>query len=179
MRVPAAIVFPAVAALVAACGSGGQSTSAAPASAARLHVSSSAFINNSRLAKQYTCDGAGEEPAVQAGTVPASTSELVLIVADPDAPSGTFFHLTRYGLKPRGPGSGSVNNGGTEGRNSAGSTGWTPPCPPKGSGTHHYVWTVYALRDSSNLPAGATPAQVTAAVKAPLASGSITALYSR
>jgi Raf kinase inhibitor-like YbhB/YbcL family protein len=171
----ATIVGLVVASLAAGCGGGGNSSQPP----ARLHVSSSAFINNSRLAPKYTCDGAGEEPAVQAGTVPASTSELVLIVSDPDAPSGTFTHLTRFGLEPRGPGSGSVNNGGTEGRNSAGSTGWTPPCPPKGSGTHHYAWTVYALRDPSNLKAGASPAEVTAAVEDPLARGSITALYSR
>src|ERR1043166_9316835 len=110
----ATIVGLVVASLAAGCGGGGNSSQPP----ARLHVSSSAFINNSRLAPKYTCDGAGEEPAVQAGTVPASTSELVLIVSDPDAPSGTFTHLTRFGLKPRGPGSGSVNNGGTEGRNS-------------------------------------------------------------
>jgi Raf kinase inhibitor-like YbhB/YbcL family protein len=159
--------------LVAGCGGGGHGGS----TPALLHVSSSAFINNSRLPQKYTCDGAGEEPDVQAGTVPASTSELVLVVSDPDAPGGTFTHLTRYGLMPRGAGSGSVNTGGTEGRNSAGGTGWTPPCPP--NGTHHYIWTVYALRDPSNLKPGASPSEVSAAVKDPLAQGSITALYSR
>jgi Raf kinase inhibitor-like YbhB/YbcL family protein len=165
-----AIVWLVVAASVAGCGGG---KSAAPA---RLHVSSSAFINNSRLQQKYTCDGAGEEPAVQAGTTPVGTKELVLIVSDPDAPTGTFTHLTRYGIGPRGSGE---LDGGQEGKNSAGSTGWTPPCPPNGNGTHHYVWTVYALRDPSNLKAGATPADVTAAVQNPLAHGSITALYSR
>jgi len=35
-----------------------------PQSAASLRVSSPAFIDGSRLPRQYTCDGVGEEPAV-------------------------------------------------------------------------------------------------------------------
>jgi len=162
-----------LAAALSATGCGGGDSSSKPA---LLHVSSTAFINNSRLAKQYTCDGAGEEPEVQVGVQPVGTKELVLVVSDPDAPGGTFTHLTRYAIRPSGSGK---TDAGTEGKNSAGGTGWTPPCPPKGSGTHHYVWTVYALRDPSTLKAGASPAEVTAAVKDPLARGSITALYAR
>jgi len=162
----------ALALSAAGCGGGGHGGSAP----ALLHVSSSAFIDNSRLAKQYTCDGAGEEPAVQAGTAPVGTKELALVVSDPDAPGGTFTHLTRYGMSPSGD---PKLDGGEQGKNSAGGTGWTPPCPPKGSGTHHYVWTVYALRDPSNLKPGASPAEVDSAVKDPLARGSITALYAR
>ena len=75
-----------------------------------------------------------DEPPVNSGTVPPSTSELVLVVSDPDAPGGTFVHLTRYELSPRGQR--SLNHGGREGRNSAGKVGWTPPCPPKGDGRH-------------------------------------------
>ena len=177
----AAIVCLALAALAAGCGgSGGQrlDTGGLPAAPARLHVSSYAFIDGSRLPQRYTCDGAGDEPPVKAGTVPAGTQELVLIVSDPDAPGGTFVHLTRYGLSPRGDG--SVDHGGVEGRNSAGSIGWTPPCPPKGDKAHRYVWSVYALRDPSNLKRGAKPDEVTAALdKGVLASGTITARYGR
>ena len=149
-----------------------------PQSAASLRVSSPAFIDGSRLPRQYTCDGVGEEPAVQAGTVPPSTSELVLIVSDPDAPGGTYVHVTRYGVSPRGDG--SVDHGGREGRNSAGETGWTPPCPPEGDDPHRYVWTVYALREKSGLEEGAEPGEVAAAVRdGVLASGGITARYGR
>src|SRR5262245_29486457 len=115
----------ALALLAAGCG-GGDGGGQQPA---LLHVSSSAFINNSRLAPKYTCDGAGAEPPVQAGTTPVGTKELVLIVSDPDALGGTFTHLTRYGMSPSGN---PKLDGGEEGKNSAGSTGWTPPCPPSG-----------------------------------------------
>jgi Raf kinase inhibitor-like YbhB/YbcL family protein len=170
-----------VLALLAGCGdddgerlSGGD----LPRGAAALRVSSPAFIDGSRLPQRYTCDGAGDEPPVQAGTVPARTRELVLVVSDPDAPGGTFVHLTRYDISPRGDG--SVDQGGREGRNSAGDIGWTPPCPPEGDGRHRYVWSVYALRDHSGLEEGASPDEVTAAVReGVLANGAITARYGR
>ena len=178
MSRPTALLLLALAALVGGCGDGERlSGDDLPQSAARLRVSSPAFIDGSRLPQKYTCDGAGEEPAVQAGTVPASTSELVLIVTDPDAPGGTYVHVTRYGLSPRGDG--SVDHGGREGRNSAGEDGWTPPCPPEGDDPHRYVWTVYALRDKSGLEAGAEPEAVTAALDGVLASGGIAARYGR
>jgi len=171
----------ASAALFAGCGGGGSDqrlSGTLPQSTAHLRVSSPAFINGARLQTKYTCDGAGEEPVVRAGTVPPSTSELVLIVSDPDAPKGTFVHVTRYGLSPRGDG--AVNTGGVEGRNSAGKLGWTPPCPPKGDEPHHYVWTVFALRDQTGLKAGADlDAVVSALSNGALASGAITATYAR
>ena len=171
----------AVATLVAGCGGNDTKdrlTTSLPTATAHLRVSSPAFIDGARLRQQYTCDGAGEEPVVRAGTVPPSTSELVLIVSDPDAPKGTFVHVTRYGLSPRGDG--AVNEGGTEGRNSAGKVGWAPPCPPPGDAPHHYVWTVFALRDPTGLKPGATPQEVVDAVGGDqLAAGSITATYSR
>jgi Raf kinase inhibitor-like YbhB/YbcL family protein len=170
----------AAAVIVAGCGGDGDrlSSDGLPRAPAALRVSSPAFIDGSRLPQRYTCDGAGEEPPVQAGTVPPSTRELVLVVSDPDAPGGTYVHVTRYGLGPRGDG--SVNEGGREGRNSAGDVGWAAPCPPEGDPAHRYVWSVYALRDPTGLDAGAKPDEVTAALgDSPLASGTITARYGR
>jgi Raf kinase inhibitor-like YbhB/YbcL family protein len=168
-------------AVVAGCGgskSGQPTVTLPPQPTAHLRVSSPAFIDGARLKQKYTCDGAGEEPVVRAGTVPASTKELVLIVSDPDTVKGTFVHVTRYGINPRA--SGEVNMGGTEGRNSGGKVGWTPPCPPPGDPPHHYVWTVFALRDATGLKAGAQPEDVVGAVsEGALASGAITATYSR
>src|SRR3954471_6978662 len=169
----------AAAALAAGCGGDDRlSGDALPRARAALRVSSPAFIDGSRLPQRYTCDGAGDEPPVQAGTVPPSTSELVLIVSDPDAPGGTYVHVTRYGISRRGDG--AVDHGGAEGRNSAGDVGWTPPCPPEGDDPHRYVWAVYALRDPSGLAAGAKPSAVADAVShGVLAQGTLTAMYGR
>ena len=164
---------------LAGCGGedkGGSSASESQ-STAHLRGASPAFIQGARLQEQYTCDGAGREPVVKAGTVPPSTSELVVIMSDPDAAAGTFVHVTRYGLPSRGDG--TVSEGGVEGRNGSGEVGWTPPCPPPGSGRHDYVWTVYALRDKTGLAPGADPEAVMGAVRGALATGSISATYSR
>jgi Raf kinase inhibitor-like YbhB/YbcL family protein len=176
-----ALALVAVAALFAGCGGDGDDQSSVgepPRASAALRVSSSAFIDGARLQQRYTCDGAGDEPPVKAGTVPPSTSEFVLVVSDADAPGGSFVHLTRYGISPRGDG--SVDHGGREGRNSADKIGWTPPCPPKGDPAHRYVWSVYALRDPSGLDSGAEPDEVTAVLrKGVLADGKISARYGR
>lgn len=166
----------AAVALAAGCGGDGDRLSGElPRAPAALRVSSPAFTDGSRLPERYTCDGAGEEPQVQAGTAPPSARELVLVVSDPDAPGGTYVHLTRYGLSPRG-----FVEGGQEGRNSAGDTGWTAPCPPEGDNPHRYVWSVYALRDPTGLEEGAKPDEVVAALgEGVLAAGTITARYGR
>jgi Raf kinase inhibitor-like YbhB/YbcL family protein len=164
--------------LLAGCGGGERLSDDLPRAPAALRLSTPAFIDDSRLPERYTCDGTGEEPPMQAGTVPASTRELVLITSDPDAPGGTFVHVTRFGLSPRGDG--SVDHGGEEGRNSAGDVGWTPPCPPDGDGPHRYVWTVYAVRQPTGLDRGAEPEEVVDTVRdGVLAKGTITARYGR
>jgi phosphatidylethanolamine-binding protein (PEBP) family uncharacterized protein len=180
-RVCTGAAFAAVAALAAGCAGGdGERPEAeqGPATAARLPVSSPAFTEGSRLPTRYTCSGAGQEPVVRAGTVPPSTSELVLVMTDADAPGGSFVHVTRYDLPPRGDG--EVSEGGRTGSNSAGGTGWTPPCPPPGDAPHRYVWTVSALREPSGLAPGASPAEVAAALRTGVvASGTISARYGR
>src|SRR4051812_50068731 len=105
-----ALWLPAAAGLAAGCGGGGDRLSGGdlPRAPAHLHVSSSAFINGSRLPQRYTCDGAGDEPPVQAGTVPPSTRGVVLGVSGPHAPGGTLVDVTppgprRLGARPGGP----------------------------------------------------------------------------
>jgi phosphatidylethanolamine-binding protein (PEBP) family uncharacterized protein len=170
----------AVAVAAAGCGDdGGGGSSGRQQQPALLRVTSAAFVNRTRLPKQYTCDGEGDEPPVQAGASPIGTSELVLVMSDLDAAGGTFVHVTRYGLSPHGKA--LVSEGGREGDNSKGTIGWTPPCPPAGGGQHRYVWTVYAVGDPIDLDAGAKPDAVRRALSDDdvLAQGTIEALYSR
>jgi phosphatidylethanolamine-binding protein (PEBP) family uncharacterized protein len=61
-------------------------------------------------------------------------------------------HWTAWDLTPR---SGSVTGRPTEGRNSAGGTGWTPPCPPEGNKPHRYIFSLYALSKPLGLASGA------------------------
>ena len=162
-----AICLLAAGALAAGCGgNGGDQLSSGDLrrAPARLHVASPAFINGSRLLQRYTCDGADDEPTVQAGTVPPSTSELVLIVSDRDAPGGTYVHVTRFGISPRGDG--SVDHGGREGRNSR-RQDRSDRRAPAGRATPRAAMcgrSMHCHEDSSGIEAGAQLCEVAAAL---------------
>jgi Raf kinase inhibitor-like YbhB/YbcL family protein len=168
------------AAAIAGCG-GADNESATPAAQApdTIRLSSPAFADGAAIPKRFTCDGAGTAPALVWADAPEDARELALVVQDPDAPGGTFVHWTAYGIPVRGRG--SVAEGGklpTEGMNSGGKIGWTPPCPPSGK-PHHYVFTLYALAQASGLRPGAKPEDVRAALSSATARGSFTGTYAR
>jgi Raf kinase inhibitor-like YbhB/YbcL family protein len=139
----------ALAVVLAACsGSTAKDTRALDATAVpkSLTVTSSAFGNGQRIPSANTCDGTGTAPTIAWGAVPDDTKSVAVVVDDPDAPSGDFLHWLVIGLPPQAGRVPSHAAGVTELDNAAGTKGWTPPCPPAGS-THHYRFTVYALRD--------------------------------
>jgi Raf kinase inhibitor-like YbhB/YbcL family protein len=131
-----------VAGALALAGCGGQSPS--PSVASGLTVTSTAFANGASIPVAYTCAGDGRRPPITwSGDLHGAVS-LALVVDDPDAPSGNFYHWVVTDIPAATTGiSKSVPAGAHELENSAGKTGWTPPCPP--SGTHHYRFTVYGL----------------------------------
>jgi len=112
-----------------------------------MKISSIAFISGGRIQKKYTCDGENINPPLTISEVPESAKSLVLVMEDPDAPMGTFYHWRVWNINPRiteieenCP----ISNGETiEGITSAGKPGYIGPCPP--SGTHRYIIKVYAL----------------------------------
>lgn len=115
-----------------------------------MTISSPAFKNDQLLPSEYTCEGEGVNPALTIEDVPMDTKSLVLIVDDPDAPTGLFTHWVLWNIPPtiHEIETDSTPSGAVEGENSLGEIGYTPPCPP--SGIHHYQFTLYAL--SSSLP---------------------------
>ena len=105
----------------------------------------------SALPDIYSCKGTGKSPAVSWDGIPAGTKSLVLILEDPDAPSGTFTHWLVYNIPidarsiPSGQTAQKVlSNGAQQGDTSAGSRGYYPPCPPVGT-THRYIFRLYAV----------------------------------
>ena len=110
-------------------------------------VTSPVFGDAQPIPREYTCQGAGRSPELAWRGVPGEAKSLALVVSDPDAPAGTFVHWLLYDLPPRDGllASGGPPAGAREADNSGGKKGWYPPCPP--SGTHRYVFTVYALSD--------------------------------
>ena len=119
--------------------------------AAALSVSSPAFQQNGSIPPEFTCDGAGKNPALEIGGLPAGAKSLALIMDDPDAPMGTFVHWVVYNLSPQTKEIAENSKPqGDEGQNGAGKTGYIGPCPP--SGTHHYHFKLYALDTMLDFP---------------------------
>jgi hypothetical protein len=149
-----------------------------------MNLTSTSFNDGSLIPAKFTCSGAGISPQLAWSAPPAKTASLALIVTDPDAPRGTWVHWVLYNLPagtralPEGlPVLGQLPDGALQGRNDFGNIGYGGPCPPPGS-PHHYVFTLYALDAKLNLPAGATRAQVEAALPGHiLASGRLVGLY--
>jgi Raf kinase inhibitor-like YbhB/YbcL family protein len=179
---------------LAACGSSGGSdaattappaapaTSAAPATTAApagtaaagaFTLTSPAFADDAAIPRRFTCQGEGVSPELDWTGVPAGTTTLALLVVDPDAPIDDGF--THWVLTDIDPAAGTLAEGttaGTQGDSSRGGPGYTGPCPP--SGTHHYVFTLYALAAP---PAAATREAIEAAARTALGKAVLTGTY--
>lgn len=121
------------------------------ASSGTFMLNVDALDAGSALPDVYTCKGASESPEVSWGGIPPGTKSLVLVLDDPDAPSGRFTHWIVYNIPPAAGGlvQGQPNakvlaNGAQQGDNSAGSRGYYPVCPPVGT-THRYIFRLYAV----------------------------------
>jgi hypothetical protein len=161
----------------AGCG-GGADGSATPSGAAPAGFAFSSPALGATIPRRYTCDGAGTSPPLRWSGAPRA-AELVLVVQDPDAPGGTFVHWTAFAIVARPLGDIPAGARLRSGENSAGRTGWTPPCPPKGDKPHRYQFSLYALRRPSGLKPGASAAQVREKLAGALARGRFTASYVR
>lgn len=130
-----------------------------------MQITSSAFQNNQNIPQKYTCDGQGVNPALSISNVPDNAKSLALIVEDPDAPSGSFIHWVLYNIKPEVKEfwENQVPDAGKEGLSTTGRSGYVPPCPP--SGTHRYIFTLYALDTNLNLPGIPAKSEVEKAIQ--------------
>ena len=152
-------------------------TSAMNAETKELKISSPAFNNEGKIPSKYTCDGEGINPSLRIENLPEDTKTLALIVEDPDAPDGVFDHWIVWNINPLAKIE-EQSHPGTSGVNSAGKSGYHPPCPPDGS--HRYYFFVYALNAALDLLAGGDKKELQAAMKGHiLAKGSLMGRYER
>jgi len=121
-----------------------------------MRLSSSAFADGAMIPSEYTCDGQDQVPPFVIEDVPAGTASFVMICHDPDSPSGNWDHWVAYDI----PGDTTSIDAevGVQGMNSWPAMGYGGPCP--GTGTHRYIFTLYALDRMLNLAPGATRSQV-------------------
>ena len=102
------------------------------------------FEDNSRIPSEFTCDGKNVSPHLAWGDVSDGTKSFALVVSDPDALGG-WIHWLVYDISNelREIEKSSLAVGAKEVENDFGKKTYGGPCPP--SGTHRYVFTIYAL----------------------------------
>ena len=170
--------------LLAACGGGTKSPAetASPTDTPRaeatptgedgaFRLSSDAFGQDEEIPARFTCDGDDVSPALSWSGAPQGTDAFALIMDDPDAPGGTFTHWVLYDLPgdtaslPEGVAkTEELDEGGSQGLNDAGGTGYGGPCPPAGA-PHRYRFTLYALDGLIGAGAGASKQEVLGAIE--------------
>jgi Raf kinase inhibitor-like YbhB/YbcL family protein len=162
--------------LFVAIGIGASLTHAPVVEAASFTLTSTAFKNNGAIAPKYSfnqmgCTGENVSPPLEWKNPPAGTKSFALMVHDPDAPTGSgWWHWVVYNIPadttalPEGAGAAdghALPKGTVQGNTDFGKPGWGGPCPPPGSGKHHYNFTLFALKvDKIDVPPGASPAMV-------------------
>jgi Raf kinase inhibitor-like YbhB/YbcL family protein len=183
-----------VMAMVVAGAAVGSLTGTKTVEAAAFTLTSAAFKNNAAIPEKYSfnamgCTGQNVSPPLEWKNPPAGTKSFALMVHDPDAPTGSgWWHWVAYDIPadttslPEGAGGGTgLPKGAVQGTTDFGKPGYGGPCPPPGSGKHHYNFTLFALKvDKIEVPPGASAAMVGFNVKAnAIASAKLTGIFSR
>jgi Raf kinase inhibitor-like YbhB/YbcL family protein len=116
-----------------------------------MKIASPDFKHNELIPKQFTCEGEDASPCLVMERIPPQAKSLALIVDDPDAPMGTWVHWVVYDM-PLVSRIEQNSIPGKQGTNDFGRRNYGGPCPP--SGTHRYVFKIYALDAMLDLKEG-------------------------
>ncbi len=135
-----------------------------------IDVSSPAFTYGSTIPTKYTCDSRDVSIPIHISNVPSNAVSLLVVMYDPDAPRGTFYHWVLYNVPPN---ISSIPEAvpkqpttfvGTQAKNDFGFVGYGGPCPPKGS-THRYFILVLALDTKLSVEPGSDARKVLEAAR--------------
>jgi len=141
--------------------------------------------NACSIPKKDRCD-LGVSPKISWTAGPAQTGSYALVVCDPDG--GNWLHWivsdiaassTSLGAAASGHCRSELPAGAKDGTNQFGTVGYGGPCPPAGSGVHHYIFTVYGLSAArATLPGSSSCDEIRAALESQaIAKGSLTGTF--
>jgi Raf kinase inhibitor-like YbhB/YbcL family protein len=134
-------------------------------------LSSPAFLPGSKIPKRFSGEGENVSPLLRWRDAPEGAESLALIMEDPDAPSGTFYHWLVFNIPisadslPESeahhpaPGSSILT-----GKNSAGESAYLGPYPPPGK-PHRYYFRLFALDRMLSLAPGCSISQLQKAMQ--------------
>lgn len=131
-----------------------------------MKISSPAFQHHEVIPSKYTCDAENVSPELVFSEVPASAKSLALICHDPDAPKDggwTHWIVINMGPDTSGIGENAKPGSGLETKTDFGQPGYGGPCPP--SGSHRYIFYLYALGKMLSLDTSATKSDVEEAME--------------
>jgi len=114
-----------------------------------MEIRVNGFESGKNIPAKYTCDGKDISPEIDIND-PDDHGYYILILNDPDAPSGLFTHWILYNipadvkkLKENIDKSEITSEGFYQGINDFGRIGYGGPCPPRGNGNHRYYFMLY------------------------------------
>jgi len=151
----------------------------------------SKFFSQKYIYDRFHCGGQNISPELHWKNAPTDTKSFAITLFDPDAPTGQgWWHWLIFNIPadtfhiPTGAGSidtGLLPAGAVQSINDYGNIGYGGPCPPKGHGPHHYIFTIYALDTATlNLPPDTAPKIVYQYIqKHSIAHTSFTSIYER
>lgn len=110
------------------------------------------------------CHGKNISPPLAWREAPPATKSFAITVHDPDAPkSGGFWHwavvnipANVYQIEEGASNQHTLPKNALELKSDFGEAHYGGPCPPKGDKPHHYVFTVYAMREKALMMSSST-----------------------
>ena len=127
---------------------------AAPASA--MTIASGDFKDGGGLPMAHVyprCGGQNVSPELHWSGVPSGARSLVLTMIDSDVKPNGWSHWIVVDLAPTSTGiphgASSLPEGAKAVASNFGDASYDGPCPPKGTGTHHYKFTLWAMPTAS------------------------------
>jgi Raf kinase inhibitor-like YbhB/YbcL family protein len=130
-----------------------------------MTITSPAFEKGGTMPTEFSRNGGDHSPPLTIRDVPRDAQSLVLIMDDPDAPSGTFTHWVAFNLDPvdqQIPPAARLPDVG-HGQNDWSELGYGGPRPP--SGEHRYFFHLFALDCPLALPEGSRRREVDFAMR--------------
>lgn len=102
------------------------------------------WADGDTIPEAYRCAGPEASPEISWTGVPADAKSLALVLVDEDAPEYTHWVIANIDPATSALLAGSVDPNAVQATNSAGTIGFSGPCPPEGE-THAYSLSLYAL----------------------------------
>lgn len=149
-----------------------------------IKMTSSSFKDGDMIPKRYAYVGDNISPALEWSSLPEGTRSVAIICDDPDAPGGDFVHWVIFNIPPSVKGlaegiskEGAGIEGVRQGVNDFNLRGYDGAAPP--SGTHRYIFKIYALDKMLEIDDGAPKPELLKAMKGHvLGQGRITGRFS-